>query len=240
MENLPGRQVIFSLCPVSLYFVSCVPVLCVLCPCTLCPVSLYFVSCVLILCVLCPCTLCPVSLYFVSCVPILWVLCPYTLCPVSLYFVSCVPVLCVLCPYTLCPVSLYFVSCVPILGSCVPILWVLCPYTLGPVSLYFVSCVPIPKELGCKLRRAAIIQLSDIINTFTHPEITVEWRIRSVGGLFNSEVRFQSQFSPSGNYSGPSGHWARFDICGSMHHSVIHKENPTRCNSISKFYLIFM
>jgi len=25
-----------------------------------------------------------------------------------------------------------------------------------------------------------------------------------------------------------------------MHHSIIHKENPTRCNSISKFYFIFM
>jgi len=25
-----------------------------------------------------------------------------------------------------------------------------------------------------------------------------------------------------------------------MHHSVIHKEDPTRCNSVSKFYFIFI
>ena len=29
-------------------------------------------------------------------------------------------------------------------------------------------------------------------------------------------------------------------VCGSVHHSIIHKENPTRCNSVSKFYLIFI
>jgi hypothetical protein len=29
-------------------------------------------------------------------------------------------------------------------------------------------------------------------------------------------------------------------FCGSVHHSIIHKENPTRCNSVSKFYFIFM
>jgi hypothetical protein len=46
--------------------------------------------------------------------------------------------------------------------------------------------------------------------------------------LFKPEVRFQSQVSPSGNYSGSNGHWDRFDICGSVHHSIIHKENPTR------------
>jgi hypothetical protein len=27
---------------------------------------------------------------------------------------------------------------------------------------------------------------------------------------------------------------------GSVHHSIIHKENPTRCNGISKFYFIFI
>jgi len=31
-----------------------------------------------------------------------------------------------------------------------------------------------------------------------------------------------------------------FDVSGSVHHSVIHKENPTRCNSVSKFYFIFI
>jgi len=30
------------------------------------------------------------------------------------------------------------------------------------------------------------------------------------------------------------------DVCGSMHHSIIHKENPTRCNSVSKFDFIFI
>jgi len=30
------------------------------------------------------------------------------------------------------------------------------------------------------------------------------------------------------------------DVCGSMHHSIIHIENPTRCNSVSKFYFIFI
>ena len=27
----------------------------------------------------------------------------------------------------------------------------------------------------------------------------------------------------------------RFDVRGSVHHSIIHKENPTRCNSVLKF-----
>jgi hypothetical protein len=26
-----------------------------------------------------------------------------------------------------------------------------------------------------------------------------------------------------------------FDVCGSVHHSTIHKENPTRCNNVSNF-----
>ena len=30
-----------------------------------------------------------------------------------------------------------------------------------------------------------------------------------------------------------------FDVRGSVHHSIIHKENPTRCNSVSEFYFIF-
>ena len=30
------------------------------------------------------------------------------------------------------------------------------------------------------------------------------------------------------------------DVRGSVHHSIIHKENPTRCNNVSKFYFIFM
>jgi hypothetical protein len=37
--------------------------------------------------------------------------------------------------------------------------------------------------------------------------------------------------------------WAdtlKLNVCGSVHHSIIHKENPTRCNSVSKFYLIFL
>ena len=30
------------------------------------------------------------------------------------------------------------------------------------------------------------------------------------------------------------------DVRGSVHHSIIHKENPTRSNSASKFYFIFI
>jgi hypothetical protein len=30
------------------------------------------------------------------------------------------------------------------------------------------------------------------------------------------------------------------DVCGSVHHSIIHIKNPTRCNSVSKFYFIFI
>jgi len=30
------------------------------------------------------------------------------------------------------------------------------------------------------------------------------------------------------------------DVRGSMHYSIIYKENPTRCNSVSKFYFIFI
>jgi hypothetical protein len=32
----------------------------------------------------------------------------------------------------------------------------------------------------------------------------------------------------------------KLDVRGSVYHSVIHKQNPTRCNSVSKFYFIFM
>jgi len=35
-------------------------------------------------------------------------------------------------------------------------------------------------------------------------------------------------------------HNSGFDVCGSLHHSIIHKENPTRCNSVSKFYFLFI
>jgi len=31
-----------------------------------------------------------------------------------------------------------------------------------------------------------------------------------------------------------------FDVCGSMNHSIIRIENPTRCHNISKFYFIFI
>jgi len=30
------------------------------------------------------------------------------------------------------------------------------------------------------------------------------------------------------------------DVRGSVHHSIIHKENPTRCNKVSKFYFIII
>jgi len=32
----------------------------------------------------------------------------------------------------------------------------------------------------------------------------------------------------------------RLDVRGSVHHSIIHIENPTRCNSVSKFYFKFI
>jgi hypothetical protein len=32
----------------------------------------------------------------------------------------------------------------------------------------------------------------------------------------------------------------QLDVCGFVHHSINHKENPTRCNSVSKFYFIFI
>jgi hypothetical protein len=31
-----------------------------------------------------------------------------------------------------------------------------------------------------------------------------------------------------------------FDVCGSVHHSIIRIENPIRCHSVSKFYFIFI
>jgi len=31
-----------------------------------------------------------------------------------------------------------------------------------------------------------------------------------------------------------------FYVRGSVHHSIIHKENPTRCNSVSTFYFVFI
>jgi hypothetical protein len=35
--------------------------------------------------------------------------------------------------------------------------------------------------------------------------------------------------------------WKFHDVRRSVHHSIIHKENPTtRCNSVSKFYFIFV
>jgi len=35
-------------------------------------------------------------------------------------------------------------------------------------------------------------------------------------------------------------HLMILDVRVSVHHSTIHKENPTRCNSVSKFYFIFI
>ena len=32
----------------------------------------------------------------------------------------------------------------------------------------------------------------------------------------------------------------KLDVRGSVHHSTIHKENPTKCNSVLKFYFIFV
>jgi len=32
----------------------------------------------------------------------------------------------------------------------------------------------------------------------------------------------------------------KLDVRGSVHHSIIHKEYPTRCNSVSKFYFMFI
>jgi len=32
----------------------------------------------------------------------------------------------------------------------------------------------------------------------------------------------------------------KLDVCGSVHHSIIHIENPTRCNSVSKLYFTFI
>jgi hypothetical protein len=32
----------------------------------------------------------------------------------------------------------------------------------------------------------------------------------------------------------------KLDICGSLHHSTIHTENPTRCNSVSKFIIPYL
>jgi len=35
-------------------------------------------------------------------------------------------------------------------------------------------------------------------------------------------------------------HFCQLDVRGSVHHSIIHKENPTRRSSVSKFYYIFI
>ena len=35
-------------------------------------------------------------------------------------------------------------------------------------------------------------------------------------------------------------HTISLDVHGFVHHSIIRKENPTRCNSVSKFYFIFI
>jgi hypothetical protein len=41
------------------------------------------------------------------------------------------------------------------------------------------------------------------------------------------------------DYSAPAQDEMEFDVRGSVHHSIIHIENPTRCTSVSKFYFIF-
>jgi len=52
--------------------------------------------------------------------------------------------------------------------------------------------------------------------------------------------------------SASAGPWLRYwlfrpttsssilDVLGSVHHSIIHIENPTRCNCVSKFYFIYI
>ena len=32
--------------------------------------------------------------------------------------------------------------------------------------------------------------------------------------------------------------WKKHDVCGSVHHSTVRKENPTRCNNVSKCFII--
>jgi hypothetical protein len=32
----------------------------------------------------------------------------------------------------------------------------------------------------------------------------------------------------------------KLDVRGSVHHSIIHKENPTRCNSVSDFFISYL
>jgi hypothetical protein len=34
--------------------------------------------------------------------------------------------------------------------------------------------------------------------------------------------------------------WRKFDVCGSVYHSITHIENPTRCHNVTKFYFIFI
>jgi hypothetical protein len=40
--------------------------------------------------------------------------------------------------------------------------------------------------------------------------------------------------------SSESSLYHQFDVRGSVHHSIIHIENPTRCNSVSKFYFVYI
>jgi hypothetical protein len=45
------------------------------------------------------------------------------------------------------------------------------------------------------------------------------------------------------NINGTDSHYTitwQLDVGGFVNHGIIHKENPTRCNSVSKFYFIFM
>jgi len=54
----------------------------------------------------------------------------------------------------------------------------------------------------------------------------------ALSSLYNAKC-FRQKFQRKSKH-------AFYDVRGSVHHSIIHIENPTRCNSVSKFHFIFI
>jgi len=58
--------------------------------------------------------------------------------------------------------------------------------------------------------------------------------------LMTMNYKYYEIFDVRGSVHHSIIHIEIFDVRGSVHHSIIHTENSTRCNSVSKFYFIFI
>jgi hypothetical protein len=62
----------------------------------------------------------------------------------------------------------------------------------------------------------------------------------SYQALEKHKEAFSFSYKDGGKCKLVNAYFHELDIRGSVHHSMLHKENPTRCNNASKFYFILI